>query len=366
MNLKTLNLTVLLITILVLVPTIQIVYASPLSTFYLSGGIYPQGTYTIWREGSTYYAKNAYGSIDYSGSNFTEVVENTFSDVPLYPNDGRGQKILLRSLSNSYYSIDTPINVDKSVSIEGEGSIGSSYATIKSTIENGAIFNVTQRDVEISHLNLQGKGKAYDTYGISVDIGMACTVKITNMYLTGFTYALYLNHTIDSYFDNLNIRDNSYGLYMTGNCYLNQFIQCQVCLCDVAIYLGTYPSVTLLYNKFDTMDIEVNGIGIQARYCTYGNIFQNIWLESSTTYDIDFNDTSGYAVVCENHFLWGHLGYATGLKVIFGSGAYNNTIESGRTYANTIYNLTDNGSGNRIRCYDYSWNGTDVVPTPFP
>jgi len=61
MNLKKLNLTVLLVTILVLVPTIQIVYASPLSTFYLSGGIYPQATYTVWKEGSYYYAKNAYG-----------------------------------------------------------------------------------------------------------------------------------------------------------------------------------------------------------------------------------------------------------------------------------------------------------------
>jgi len=63
MNLKKLNLTVLLVTILVLVPTIQIVYASPLSTFYLSGGIYPQAHYTVWKEGSYYYAKDIYGFI---------------------------------------------------------------------------------------------------------------------------------------------------------------------------------------------------------------------------------------------------------------------------------------------------------------
>jgi len=47
----------------VLVPTIQIVYASPLSIIYLSGGVYPRGTYTIWREGSNFYAKDSYGKL---------------------------------------------------------------------------------------------------------------------------------------------------------------------------------------------------------------------------------------------------------------------------------------------------------------
>lgn len=83
LNLKKLNFTILLVTILVLVPTIQIVYASPLSTFYLSGGIYPSArTYTVWREGSNYYAKNAYGfQPSYSGStNATQVFLNTFQN----------------------------------------------------------------------------------------------------------------------------------------------------------------------------------------------------------------------------------------------------------------------------------------------
>jgi len=83
MNLKKLNLTVLLVTILVLVPTIQIVYASGLSTFYLSGGIYPHSVnYTIWKEGTTYYAKNAYGFLQFSGTNLTKVANDAINALP--------------------------------------------------------------------------------------------------------------------------------------------------------------------------------------------------------------------------------------------------------------------------------------------
>jgi len=39
------------------------VYASPLSIIYLSGGVYPRGTYTIWREGSNFYAKDSHGKL---------------------------------------------------------------------------------------------------------------------------------------------------------------------------------------------------------------------------------------------------------------------------------------------------------------
>jgi len=51
------------------------VYANSLSTLYLSGGIYPQGDYTIFKEGSTWYAKNAYGYIGKTETNVTKVVE---------------------------------------------------------------------------------------------------------------------------------------------------------------------------------------------------------------------------------------------------------------------------------------------------
>lgn len=65
-----------LVTVLVLSPTIN--------TFTISSGVYPSApTYTIWVEDSTYYAKNAYGAIDYSGTNITVIWENVRDIIPL-------------------------------------------------------------------------------------------------------------------------------------------------------------------------------------------------------------------------------------------------------------------------------------------
>jgi len=132
MNLKKLNLAVLLITILVLVPTIQIVYASSLSTFYLSGGIYPNAvSYTIWREGSNYYAKNAYGyQPSWSGStNASQVTQNALNAMPY------GGTILFKTTANywTYYDFDTPLTgvvpAWQGITLKGE----SSFVTLRYT-----------------------------------------------------------------------------------------------------------------------------------------------------------------------------------------------------------------------------------------
>jgi len=121
MNLKRLNLTVLLVTILVLVPTIQIVYASPLSTFYLSGGVYPQGFYTVWNEGSTYYAKNRYGFLEFSGTNASQVV-NSCIDAFRSDEAPYGYIAGIIHFANGKYVFTHPIVIDRpNVIIEGEG-----------------------------------------------------------------------------------------------------------------------------------------------------------------------------------------------------------------------------------------------------
>lgn len=49
-------------------------------TFTISQGMYPGApSYTIFREGSTYYAKNDYGVIDYYGTNCSEVIDNVIN-----------------------------------------------------------------------------------------------------------------------------------------------------------------------------------------------------------------------------------------------------------------------------------------------
>jgi len=95
------------------------VYASPLSIIYLSGGIYPRGTYTIWREGSNFYAKDSYGKLPSwsENTNARAVIQNA-SDalvnggsiflidgeypIPLVTEDGHTFGIALK---NSYVSL---------------------------------------------------------------------------------------------------------------------------------------------------------------------------------------------------------------------------------------------------------------------
>jgi parallel beta-helix repeat protein len=56
------------------------VIGSPNGTFTISPGVYPGApSYTIWREGSTYYAKDAYGALT-SGTNIATVVNSVIGN----------------------------------------------------------------------------------------------------------------------------------------------------------------------------------------------------------------------------------------------------------------------------------------------
>jgi len=157
MNLKTLNLTVLLVAVLVLAPTIQIVLAQG-STLWISSGIYPHGvSYSIWREGSAYYAKNAYGSLDYSGTNASVVIQNALT------NGGSG----VYFFSGGIYVIDATIILDgRAKSIVGEGSghyYGSQITQFKlADGTNTDVFKIgtsnatLARDMKLKHFSIDG------------------------------------------------------------------------------------------------------------------------------------------------------------------------------------------------------------------
>jgi len=91
--------------------------ATPSSTFYISSGVYPGApSYTVWKEGSNYFAKDANGLIAYSGTNASQIIQNCID------NGGVRPRILFKAHS---YSFDTTILPTKPIEIEGEG-----YATL--------------------------------------------------------------------------------------------------------------------------------------------------------------------------------------------------------------------------------------------
>lgn len=54
---------------------VYVVYGQTASTFWITDGLYPSGcSYSIWRDGNYYFAKDGYGQIQYSGDNFTTVI----------------------------------------------------------------------------------------------------------------------------------------------------------------------------------------------------------------------------------------------------------------------------------------------------
>jgi len=59
-----------------------IVYAvTPSSTFYISSGVYPGApSFTIWREGSNYFAKDDNGMLKYSGTNATTIIQSVVNN----------------------------------------------------------------------------------------------------------------------------------------------------------------------------------------------------------------------------------------------------------------------------------------------
>jgi hypothetical protein len=116
MNLKQLNLTVLLITILVLIPSIQIVYASSSSMFTISEGIYPQADYTVYPEASYYYAKDLYGFIPSWGktTGFISLMQYCHDNLP---NGG-----IIQLTKGSFYDNGIEFNItNRGITVRGMG-----------------------------------------------------------------------------------------------------------------------------------------------------------------------------------------------------------------------------------------------------
>ena len=146
--------------------------ATPSSTFYISSGVYPGApSYTVWGEGSNYFAKDSNGQIDYSGTDTSQIIMSI--------TDTDGVTIYIKK---GTYTIDSTIVIDhKYITIFGDG-CGTTTGTVLK-MANGAdcnMFNLssatffTLRDMQL----LGDKSNAYG-YGIySGDDGVEATADI--------------------------------------------------------------------------------------------------------------------------------------------------------------------------------------------
>ena len=98
--------------------------ATPTSTIWISPGIYPGApSYTIWKEGSNYFAKDANGQIDYSDTDAAIVIQATNDALP---NGGKillsqGTFILKSSQMIGVANHNTSLIISDNIEIEGHG-----------------------------------------------------------------------------------------------------------------------------------------------------------------------------------------------------------------------------------------------------
>jgi len=115
---------------------------TPTTTFTISPGVYPGAPdYTIWKEGSNYFAKNSNGELEFSGTNATQVIINVFSSA------SDGDTVYIKKGS---YPVTARIWVNKSLTIFGDG--------IDSTIlyDDTSGFDKQWFTVHASHVRIEG------------------------------------------------------------------------------------------------------------------------------------------------------------------------------------------------------------------
>jgi hypothetical protein len=326
---------------------------SPSSTFTISSGVYPGApSYTFSREGSNYFAKDANGKIDYSGTNFTYVWQSAIDAIP---SSGSGMLFF----KAGQYVFDTKI-VTSIGSYPTEGTPGN--RNLKLIGEGGEGIDVTGTFTE---LKFTGTGAAIDIAPDSDFIleGFRC--------IGGNPF--------------LNFKDSGGGRGHIHQISHNYFLNC-----TVAIKTGkSNPFMEIYRNRFSCTD---KAIDWEAN--TDGNIEFNYFphypsKESNTTIYVHANN--GFLTMFRNTFLptgsspdikleCNNDGYIQIVMVEhnkFGADGLNGTSQTARiqvvvvagtsnpvvAYSSFSYNTIANGAGSNSIKHFISYSGTTVTFT---
>jgi len=174
--------------------------ASSSNTFTISSGIYPGShTYTIYKEGSTYYAKNAYGAIDYSGTDASTVIQSAINALT------SSGKIYIKAGDYSPPTF-TVVTIDKT-GVEIEGEIGKEGAPIIRNIG----FRIKQGWCVLKNLRLIDDTESVGSKGIYINqdaspYGHIQRVTIENVEISKFDYGI-INDNVNKAVFGLIIRD---------------------------------------------------------------------------------------------------------------------------------------------------------------
>jgi len=186
--------------------------------------LYPQqpASYIIWKDGSTYYAKNgATGSIDYRGADAATVIQNTIDALS-------SGVIYIRA---GEYNLTSTITINKPIWLQGEGSSGEtgvSVTLLNNTQTDGSsaiainpssnIWGITLSDIEIEGNSNSGKG-----IEIGAGAGGAHRFLLRNLYIHNHgQHGVTIKHSYFGLVEGCLIESNGiYGIYFLDGAKFN-------------------------------------------------------------------------------------------------------------------------------------------------
>lgn len=188
--------------------------ATPTTTFSIFGGNYPGApSFTVFSDGSNYFAKNSYGVIAYSGTELGEV----FNAVMSIANDGASVYI-----TPAEYGYSTTLTVDVDyVTVYGDR-MGTRLSQIAGS-DLTAAFDIQTIGVTLHDLWVDGNygENEGDTIGVKLSSADADYFTMFNCRITHFDgtlVALTNNNNVFDIFDNyITESTNGNGIFLSGS-----------------------------------------------------------------------------------------------------------------------------------------------------
>jgi len=306
---------------------------TPTSTFYISSGIYPNAvSYTIWIEGTNYFAKDAYGLNAFSDTNASNLIISVLTSSTII---NYGGTVYFKS---GIYQLDTQIayavttSTNGYVKFQGENKIN--------TILNGSSLSVPTLNLTSTHgqfilSNIRIGG------GVLVNGGSQYSFEDVyfGMYSTASAVPLLdIEATDDSSITNCVF---DYG--SSGGLLLNNGLVTDVRISNCLFYENTGYNIKI--NGTNIRDITISHCYIESGGTNLG---AGIYISYAYYIRIEDNTINGYASTSYN------------LITITGTGAYmsyQNTIMGNNIYCSSYSNK------NHVLFLDYSINNTIIVNT---
>jgi len=261
--------------------------ATPSSTFYISSGVYPGApSYTIWKEGANYFAKDVNGMLKYSGTNASQIITNCIAN-------NIHIKIKQDFVGNIWITNTIVIpSGTKYVTFEGDGHVEAVDVLGGLKLTDGAncdMFAVEAgcHQIHFVNLGLHGNkaGQTSTSNGIRFT-GSISDCRIERCSIVGFkTHCVYVEGSLSaSYFLN-NYLEDSCGDCINAEGLINSVISNNILWsCRWAIFLNSTTLAcqdnTIIGNKISHQWYGGSGGGIYIYNSTGNDIIGN-WIDDS-------------------------------------------------------------------------------------